>query len=56
MGSDVLRRAVAKFVNGRFLPAERLGYADVTVLNGVSAILDSLAWCLCDEGVCYIFG
>lgn len=56
VGSDDLRRAVAGFVNGRFGPVERLGYTDVTVLNGVSAVLDCLAWCVCDEGVYYIFG
>ena len=56
VGSDGLRRAVADFVNGRFWPVERIGSADVTVLNGVSAILDCLAWCVCDEGLGYIFG
>lgn len=56
VGSDVLRRAVAEFMNERFRPVERLGYTDVTVLNGVSAILDCLAWCICDEEVGYILG
>lgn len=55
IGSDVLRLAVAKFVNDRFRPVERLGYTAVTVLNAVSAILDCLAWCIRDEGVCCRF-
>ena len=55
VGSDGLRGAVAEFVNGRFRPVERVGCADVTVLNGVSAILDCLGWGVCDERVCLYF-
>lgn len=55
-GSDVLREAIAKFVNDHFQPVEKLGYTSVTVLNGVSAILDSLAWCICDEGDSILIG
>lgn len=56
VGSDVLRRAVAKFVNDHFHPVKELEYTSVTVLNGVSAILDSLAWCICDEGDSILIG
>ena len=50
VGSDAPRQAIAKSVNDRFRPVERLGYTSVTVRNGASAILDCLAWCICDEG------
>lgn len=56
VGSNVLREAVAKFVNAHFQPVEELGYTSVAVLNGVSAILDCLAWCICDEGDSILIG
>ncbi|KAF6223285.1 hypothetical protein HO133_000127 [Letharia lupina] len=56
VGSDVLRQAIADFINDRFQPVEPLGYSSVTVLNGVSAVLDSLAWCICDEGDSILIG
>ncbi|KAL9067827.1 MAG: hypothetical protein Q9161_006645 [Pseudevernia consocians] len=56
VGSDVLREAIAKFVNDHFEPVEKVGYTSVTVLNGVSAILDCLAWCICDEGESILIG
>ncbi|CAF9905890.1 hypothetical protein IMSHALPRED_004007 [Imshaugia aleurites] len=56
VGSDVLRGAIANFINNHFQPVEKLGYTSVTVLNGVSAILDALAWCICDEGDSILIG
>ncbi len=56
VGSDDLRGAIAKFVNDHFGPVEKIGYTSVTVLNGVSAILDCVAWCVCDEGESILIG
>lgn len=44
VGSDVLRQAIAKYIDDRFGPVEKLGYTAVMALNGISAVLDSLAW------------
>lgn len=50
MGSNFLRASVANFVNAQFHPTKPLVMGSVSILNGVSSVIDSLAWCICDEG------
>ncbi|KAL8828018.1 MAG: hypothetical protein Q9191_002835 [Dirinaria sp. TL-2023a] len=44
------RLLVANFLNAHFHPTTPLKMESVSILNGVSSVIDSLAWCICDEG------
>ena len=50
VGSNDLRAGVANFLNAHFHPTKPLMTESVSILNGVSSVIDSLAWCVCDEG------
>lgn len=56
VGSNELRAAVAAFINTYFSPTKALESQSVSVLNGVSSVIDSLAWCICDEGEGILIG
>ncbi|RFU74715.1 1-aminocyclopropane-1-carboxylate synthase [Trichoderma arundinaceum] len=57
VGSDELRQSIANFMNNTaFRPRRPLELNDVTVLAGVSSIIDSLAFCLCEAGEGILLG
>lgn len=57
IGSDELRKFVAEFMNQTsFRPKQALKDSDVSILNGVSAVIDCLAFCLCEEGEGILLG
>ncbi|KAK4098344.1 putative aminotransferase class I and II family protein [Parathielavia hyrcaniae] len=49
-GSPRLRRALASLLNSHFRPREPVRYEDILVQSGVTAVIDSLAWAICNEG------
>ena len=50
VGSDRLRESLAHFLNDNFHPKTTIEKNHVTILAGVSAVIDSLSFCLCEEG------
>lgn len=50
VGSNDLRAGVASFINPNFHTTKAIEPSSVSILNGVSSVIDSLAWCICDEG------
>lgn len=57
VGSDRLRGSVAKFINEHvFRPRKLLLRTDVTILAGVSSVIDCLAFCLCEAGEGILLG
>ncbi|KAK3935798.1 putative 1-aminocyclopropane-1-carboxylate synthase [Diplogelasinospora grovesii] len=49
-GSPRLRKALAKFLDNYLLPCEDTRPEDLIILQGVSGVLDSLTWAVCDDG------
>jgi len=49
-GSPRLRQALASFINTSFQPREAVRHEDILILPGVTSVIDSLAWALCNEG------
>jgi aspartate/methionine/tyrosine aminotransferase len=49
-GSPRLRRALASFLNTHFQPRDPVQHENILVLGGVTGVVDSLAWALCNEG------
>ncbi|KAK4044056.1 putative aminotransferase [Parachaetomium inaequale] len=49
-GSPRLRHALASFLNSNFQPREPVRQEDILVLPGVTSVIDSLAWSICNEG------
>jgi len=45
-----LRNALAGFVNREFKPKEDLDFSHVTVMNGVSSVIDALCFCVAEPG------
>lgn len=57
VGSNQLRQALAEFMNKTaFKPRIPLKGNDVTILAGVSSVIDSLAFCLCEHGEGILLG
>ncbi|KAL2170440.1 hypothetical protein VTG60DRAFT_4820 [Thermothelomyces hinnuleus] len=49
-GSPRLRQALASYLNSSFQPHRAVRHEDILVLSGVTSVIDSLAWSICDEG------
>jgi aspartate/methionine/tyrosine aminotransferase len=49
-GSPRLRQALATFLNSNFQPREDVRHEDILIMAGVTSIIDSLAWAICNEG------
>jgi aspartate/methionine/tyrosine aminotransferase len=49
-GSPRLRQGLAALLNSNFQPREPVRYEDILILPGVTAVIDSLAWAICNEG------
>lgn len=49
-GSLRLRTALASFFNDRLRPLVPVESGEFVITSGVSGLMDSLTWCLCDEG------
>lgn len=49
-GSHRLRRALASFLNTNFRPREPVNYDHLLILPGVTSVIDTLAWSICNEG------
>jgi aspartate/methionine/tyrosine aminotransferase len=57
VGSDQLRQGIASFMNNTaFRPRKPLELKHVTILAGVSSVIDSLAFCLCEAGEGILLG
>ncbi|KAK4064192.1 uncharacterized protein Triagg1_9171 [Trichoderma aggressivum f. europaeum] len=57
VGSDRLRQSIADFMNNTaFRPRRPLELKQVTVLAGVSSVIDCLAFCLCEFGEGILLG
>ncbi|KAL6819929.1 pyridoxal phosphate-dependent transferase [Trichoderma camerunense] len=57
VGSDQLRQSIASFMNNTaFRPRKPLELEQVTVLAGVSSVIDCLAFCLCESGEGILLG
>lgn len=56
IGSNDLRKNLAQFMNKHFRPRTVIELEHVAILNGVSAILDDVCYCLCDEGESLLLG
>lgn len=57
VGSDRLRDALSAYMNTTaFRPLKPLQRSDVTILAGVSSVIDSLASCLCEPGQGILLG
>ncbi|KAL7948168.1 pyridoxal phosphate-dependent transferase [Trichoderma barbatum] len=57
VGSHELRSGIASFMNNSaFHPKKPLELKQVTVLAGVSSVIDSLAFCLCEPGEGILLG
>ncbi|KAH8812703.1 pyridoxal phosphate-dependent transferase [Xylogone sp. PMI_703] len=50
VGSDELRSNIAKFMNATFRPNHPLVLEHVTVLAGVSSVIDTISFCLAEKG------
>ncbi len=49
-GSTRLRKAVASFINTEFGARDAVTYDQIIVMSGVTSIIDSIAWSICNEG------
>lgn len=49
-GSPRLRNALSSFFNSRFHPQHPTSSNEFLVTAGVTAMIDHLTWCLCNEG------
>lgn len=54
-GSPRLRQALAGFLNDRFYPQVPATPDQYVITAGVSAMIDHLTWCLCNEGEGILF-
>ncbi|PKX91311.1 PLP-dependent transferase [Aspergillus novofumigatus IBT 16806] len=48
-GSPLLRRALAKFFNTYFHPHQPVNESEIIIASGVTALIDSIAWCTCRD-------
>ncbi|AEO60892.1 hypothetical protein MYCTH_2310609, partial [Thermothelomyces thermophilus ATCC 42464] len=46
----LIRQALASYLNSSFQPHRAVRHEDILVLSGVTSVIDSLAWSICDEG------
>ena len=49
-GSHELREALSEFVNDHFSSREKLAREHVTIMNGVSSVIDALCFCIAEPG------
>lgn len=56
VGSNDLRRNLAKFMTKNFHPTTQIELEHVAILAGVSAIIDDVCYCLCDQGEGVLLG
>lgn len=56
VGSNALRSNLAGFLTKHFHPQTTIQMEHVAILNGVSAIIDDVCFCLCDEGEGVLLG
>ncbi|KAK3987206.1 putative 1-aminocyclopropane-1-carboxylate synthase [Cladorrhinum sp. PSN332] len=49
-GSPRLKRALASFLNDKFEARESVSPEDIIVMAGVTPVIDSLTWAICNEG------
>jgi len=49
-GSPRLIQALATFLNSNFQPREDVRHEDILIMAGVTSVIDSLAWAICNEG------
>lgn len=56
IGSNELRTNLAQFMTRNFKPQNEIKMEHVAILAGVSAIIDDVCYCLCDEGEGVLLG
>ncbi|KAH6856082.1 pyridoxal phosphate-dependent transferase [Chaetomium sp. MPI-CAGE-AT-0009] len=49
-GSPRLRQSLASFLNSNVRPREPVRQEDILILTGMTGVIDSLAWSICNEG------
>jgi 1-aminocyclopropane-1-carboxylate synthase len=49
-GSAELRNALSKFLNQTFYPLQALSFEHITILNGITSVLDALCFCAAEAG------
>ena len=49
LGSNDLHAGVADYISAYSHPSKSLVAASISILNGVSSVIDSFAWRICDE-------
>ncbi|KAI9658481.1 MAG: hypothetical protein M1831_003919 [Alyxoria varia] len=56
VGSNRLRQSLAGFMTRNFDPLKPIEMQHVTILAGVSSVIDSLSFCLCEQGEGILIG